>query len=221
MELGGSGRNALKLPGFRQEDRGFRSQYFLHRDFSWQVWYTLSRWATAWRKDGTFLLACSVVSTAFNPISSNPTSKVTVKHCIGLSVAFPPVIMWVAFSKAFGLKSKLARPSHLSGDVAGCSVATVLISPACQYCALQRGSSLPTAIRSVEQTWTATTKIQKRFLANLKPAFKGMHGQSLARTEKVSRVQAILLEPGRLYFETKLVESPYMEHECPGAASGF
>ena len=70
VELGGSGRNALKLPGFRQEDRGFRSQYFLHRDFSWQVWYTLSRWATAWRKNGTFLLACSVVSTAFNSISS-------------------------------------------------------------------------------------------------------------------------------------------------------
>ena len=28
---------ALKLPGFRQDDRGFRSQYFLHCDFSWQV----------------------------------------------------------------------------------------------------------------------------------------------------------------------------------------
>ena len=37
VELGGSGRNALKLPGFRQEDRGFRPQYFLHRDFAWQV----------------------------------------------------------------------------------------------------------------------------------------------------------------------------------------
>ena len=78
MELGGSGRNALKLPGFRQEDRGFQVTVLSPSRFLLAGLIHLVTMSNSMKKGRNVSFGVFILSTAFNPISSVQNSSTVV-----------------------------------------------------------------------------------------------------------------------------------------------